>query len=504
VDLADRDTGGLENLGGSVRLCEAVDFCARMADPLPWVLNLSIGRHGGPHDGTTLIELAFDELLKAAPGRFIVQSTGHYYRAGVHARGSVSTGRSQTLRFVTEADDLTANEVEIWYDGDDEFAVRIDPPGAVGPVVGLGSRADLVVDGQLVGRVHHRANDPNNGDHHVDAFLYTTAEPGIWTVTMHGVRVRRGRFDAWLERDEGCPHCQARFVSHDRDPTSSTGTIANSHMPLIVGAYDAHQRTRPVAAFSSCGPTRDGRDKPDVSAPGVNVLAARSAPSGALRSPGALVRKSGSSMATPHVTGAVALCLEAGHRLTAREIRTLVQRTADQSTVGRLGHGYLNIRALVAALRAEVQRVDRPAVNSDAMAVHTLMRSPATAYRELLYRPESELCVCIGTLFEILARPGSALDTPLLPGDVLLTVALGQFGYGDCGVFTEPTLTRQRSAAGMPPGYYGAVSGNTGARRLRILDLSRRVPPGHLLLRHRLAGTARHSPNDVVRERDSL
>src|SRR5207249_600003 len=59
VHLADRDTGGLANLGDSVRLLEAVDFVARAAGDLPWVINLSIGRHGGPHDGRTLAELAF-------------------------------------------------------------------------------------------------------------------------------------------------------------------------------------------------------------------------------------------------------------------------------------------------------------------------------------------------------------------------------------------------------------------------------------------------------------
>lgn len=492
VDLADRDTGGLANLGGSVRLCEAVDFCARVAGSKPWVINLSIGRHGGPHDGSTLTELAFDELLDAAPGRFIAQSTGNYYRAGVHASGMLATGQSQTLQFNTDPRDITDNELEIWYDGDDEFAVSIEPPGGVGPVVRLGSRADLIVDGQLVGRVHHRAGDPNNGDNHVDAFLYAPARAGSWTVTVYAVRARNGRFDAWLERDEACPGCQARFIGDDRDPTCSTGTIANSHLPMVVGAYDAHQPARPVARFSSRGPTRDGRDKPDVAAPGVRIRAARSASVGALRSPGAHVRKSGSSMATPHVTGAIALCLQAaGNRLSASQIRGLVFGTADAPLTEpkRLGRGYLNIPALIAAVRtalpdlrdSEAQAEPRPAFDRD--AVLPLMLAPATAYRELLYRPGAELSRWIGERFEILARPGRSVVEPPRAGDVLLTVTLGQPGVGACGVLTDANLTRRRVAHGS--GWYCTVTGATAARRRRVLDLFRCVPPGHLLLRQR-------------------
>ena len=240
VHLADRDTGGLANLGDSVRLLEAVDFIARTAGARPWVINLSIGRHGGPHDGTTLTELALDELLSAAPGRFVAQSGGNYHQARTHATGVVGPGQSMVLRFVTDPSDRTPNELEVWYGGADELAVRIDPPGTRGaPTVLLGGSADVVVAGRIAGRIYHRAQDPNNGDHHIDAFLYPWAPSGEWRVTLEGRRVNKGRFHAWLERDEACPRCQARFVQADASPSCTIGTIANGHLPLVVGAYDA-------------------------------------------------------------------------------------------------------------------------------------------------------------------------------------------------------------------------------------------------------------------------
>ena len=357
VHLADRDTGGLADMGGSVRLLEGASWIARVAGHRPWVINISMGRHGGPHDGRALADIGLGELIAAAPGRFLTQSAGNYHEARAHASGAVVPTEPAVLRFVTDPADTTPNELEIWYDGADEFAVRIDPPGADGaPAVRLGETADIVVAGRPVGRIYHRAHDPNNGDHHVDAFLDATAPAGEWRVTVEGRRVRGdGRFHAWLERDETCKRCQARFVPADAGPQVTIGTLASGHLPLVVGAFDPCSPVRAPVRSSSAGPTRDGRAKPDLAAPGSAVLAARSAPPGAARSPGLLVRKTGTSMAAPHVAGAVALCLAAaGHRLRAVDIRRLVLSTCDPPAAdptGRLGHGHLNVPALLSAVR---------------------------------------------------------------------------------------------------------------------------------------------------------
>lgn len=65
-----------------------------------------------------------------------------------------------------------------------------------------------------------------------------------------------------------------------------------------------------LSAFSSRGPTLDGRVKPDISAPGVRITAAN-----ALAAPAGYVSFSGTSMATPFVSGAVALMLDANPNL---------------------------------------------------------------------------------------------------------------------------------------------------------------------------------------------
>jgi hypothetical protein len=272
--------------------------------------------------------------------------------------------------------DVTLNEVEIWYDGQDEFAVRVSPPGyTAARAVRLGERCDILVDGRVTGRVYHRACDPNNGDNHIVAYVDPVGCSGEWTVTLEDRRVHSGRSHAWIERDDSCPGCQARFVPRDSNRATTLGSIATSHLPLVVGAYDAHDPARPAARFSSAGPCRDGRSKPDLVAPGVGVLAARSAPLGASRATGLLVRGNGTSFAAPHVTGAVALCFEAaGCRLSVRDIRTLVLGSCDPPAGTdpeyRLGSGYLNIPNLVADVEQMLAgpgaaEEDRPAPYGD-------------------------------------------------------------------------------------------------------------------------------------------
>jgi subtilisin family serine protease/outer membrane protein OmpA-like peptidoglycan-associated protein len=451
VHLADRNTGGLANFGDSVRLLEAVDFISRAAGSRPCVINISAGRICGPKDGSTLVERAFDELLDAMPGRFVVNSAGNYFAWRTHSCGTIAPGETRSLTFVTGPGDITVNELEIWYDGADELTVRIDPPGyAAARPVCLGERSDLLIDGRVVGRVYHRKHDPNNGDNHIVAFLDPIGYAGPWTVTLEARRVSSGRFHAWIERDDSCPDCQARFTPDDSNAATTIGTITTSRLPLIVGAYDGHDPARTAATFSSAGPTRDGRGKPDLAAPGVSVLAGRSAPVSAGRNPGLLVRKSGTSMATPHVTGAVALCLQAaGIRLRAREIRSLVLGSCDPAAgpdpEGRLGRGYLNIPRLL----AEVQRAlatpaialvaKEPTMNADDFLL-LLAAAPATAYREYLYCPRGQLARWIDDRYDVVAKPGQRVDRALQRGDLLIEVVLGRMSDGSCIVLDGPEL----------------------------------------------------------------
>jgi subtilisin family serine protease len=103
--------------------------------------------------------------------------------------------------------------------------------------------------------------------------------------------------DAWIERGI----MQTAFLNHENDE-STLGLPATAKSVITVGAVAAGTPIR-LADFSSYGPTRDGRRKPDVAAPGIDISVARGG------TPDQALTMSGTSIAAAHVTGIVAMVL---------------------------------------------------------------------------------------------------------------------------------------------------------------------------------------------------
>ncbi|NIK54304.1 carboxypeptidase regulatory-like domain-containing protein [Kribbella shirazensis] len=146
-----------------------------------------------------------------------------------------------------------------------------------------------------------------------------------------------GIFSVWSNGNAG-PQCQ------------TAGSPGSRTLTYSVGAY-AEDGT--IAGFSSRGPGQDGEIKPNVAAPGVSVRSALG--------DGTYAAKDGTSMAAPHVTGAVALLWSAVPALVGdiESTRALLDETAhnvDDTTCGGTaddnptwGEGKLDALALVNA-----------------------------------------------------------------------------------------------------------------------------------------------------------
>ncbi|GAB5470834.1 MAG: hypothetical protein Kilf2KO_38640 [Rhodospirillales bacterium] len=152
--------------------------------------------------------------------------------------------------------------------------------------------------------------------------------------------------DGWIERDDfridetGSNQAQQSRFLHPQE-AHSLGALSCVAQSIVVGAYYDTSEARALWAHSSLGPTRVGGDKPDVSAPGRLIHAARSK-GFRLRYPGsdkpwrtsATIAFSGTSMAAPHVAGIAALMLQVDESLTCDEIRRRLRRTAECPRTG--------------------------------------------------------------------------------------------------------------------------------------------------------------------------
>jgi endonuclease G len=155
----------------------------------------------------------------------------------------------------------------------------------------------------------------------------------------------QGIINAWIER--GALY-QSGFTDHQFPETtlSIPGTADNV---IAVAAINSRKPIQ-IDDHSSQGPTADGRQKPDVCAPGINVVAAKGG------TQDETVAMTGTSMAAPHVTGAIALALSkraaAGQTWpTVGQIASELRQTVDNYTGfwdKRKGYGRIDVAAFLA------------------------------------------------------------------------------------------------------------------------------------------------------------
>lgn len=340
------------SLGYSVSHVDALAFLqiaargrnAIIADPLPISINVSLGMNAGAHDGTSTLEAAFDAITGRGrdPGCVVVKSAGNERSHGGHARITAFQGVVE-VTWHSETLDREEDYIEVWFDAlDDLEFVLIDPSGNRSSKV---SFASPVATDTLGGNKYwlsvtkgHR----DNGDNRLIITIRPSQQriqPGTWRLETVGQRIRsqRGQVDLWVERVNSRP---LRFKVEAEEGTLSIPGTAES--VITVGACDLSEPPR-LTSSSSYGLTRDQRAKPEICAPGQAIRAARSGQDDLSAS----VALTGTSMAAPHVTGAIALALSLRHKqadqtqFNANQIRAALLRSARNfSGLHHPGFGY--------------------------------------------------------------------------------------------------------------------------------------------------------------------
>jgi subtilisin family serine protease len=389
----------------------------------PAVVNLSLGGQVGGHDGTHPVEEGLEALATERPGRAIVVAAGNEGDSDLHSSGQLgdgALGSASITVVVPEVPDRNGQAahvaLEIHY---------LEPPPQSGPqtpeAIAQGPvQVSLITPkGTMVGPVIQNQTVRSETESGEVALTHISAQPGgppsrrgvaqvgvvvaddgdklvapgKWTLIVSG---RTARFDAWLVDIMAGAILGTRLEGW-LDPDIHLGVPATADSVIAVGAIGSRTSWTDVAGmtiqqpvpldgpseFSSFGPTRDGRLKPDLVAPGEYIISSLSAdaPSTSMSSAfylgsdnrgqilvaddgvHALLR--GSSQAAPHVTGAAALLFSVDPTLDAVAVRDRLRAAAriDPLEEGgwntALGAGRLQVdRALVALLGAGVGPLD--------------------------------------------------------------------------------------------------------------------------------------------------
>jgi hypothetical protein len=357
----------------------AVAWVFRKAGTTPCVVNLSLGGHDGAHDGTGTDERLHSKLV--GDGRIVVVAAGNDQLRKVHFGHHFYGGEVQEVKFdiFRPATALPHIFINTWSGQEDEFRMTLKSPD--------GTPFDIPVGGERGPFAHNLADiyfgssiDPitNQTGARVEISFREQPENAAlvgWRISIQCMKSVFGRLDGWIGLS-----AQGVFHTHPIVESSRTLSIpATGKCCIAVGSYtsscewesevpplrrqDIQAVRERFSRFTSLGPTRDGRWKPELSAAGEHICSALAAESNyaqytdRAQPKRRLFSQAGTSMAAPVVTGVIALMLQKKNNLawqTARDILIKTARRDAHTTEAEwspaYGHGKLDARAALAKL----------------------------------------------------------------------------------------------------------------------------------------------------------
>ena len=277
---------------------------------MPLVINLSFGNSYGSHDGSSLLERFLDNASEIGKTVICVGS-GNEGAARGHFAGNIT--RDSRVELAVGNYERSLN-IQLWKNYSDVFRIRLQSPG--------GEEAELTTNiqgGKYTLRLEQTRILVYLGEplpYAVAQEIYLEMIPvtggyidaGIWTIRLEPVMTVTGQYYLYLPAGNG----RGDSTGFYRSTPQMTLTVPSTAAKVItVGAYDPVYDT--YADFSgrgyadstrTIGVTAAGLTKPDLVAPGVNIQAPDVY--------GSFLPVTGTSFATPIVSGAAALLMEWG------------------------------------------------------------------------------------------------------------------------------------------------------------------------------------------------
>lgn len=354
----------------------------------PLVINASLGSYYGSHDGTDLEAQLIDAMLISQPGRVLVAAAGNAGHIRFHTQTNLTTtdtlftwlenGTKQKY-YWTYADTNAIKQVQ--------FNVGANRSNSFANLGSIGFKSwnygfsttkvdTLKFNNQLIGVVYTSASVNSKGVYELFVNIAADSASYRWRIESKG----SGKHDAWNFdfKDSGLPTtAQYPKMVHYAMPDTLQTIVSSfqcSDQVIVVANYEnltnyldvtnTLQSSGSVAGkispTSSWGPTRDGRQKPDVAATGNGVFSAFPVsllPLAIINQPAAVSSGSmhyyggGTSAASPVVAGLAALYLQKSPTATNQLVKQAITNcTYSDGFTGvvpnyRFGYGKLDGKA---------------------------------------------------------------------------------------------------------------------------------------------------------------
>ncbi len=296
----------------TTEIMRGITYALRKAEELqmPLALNLSFGNNYGSHDGSSLLERFLDNAAEVGRTAICVGS-GNEGNAGGHIAGNVDDARVVELAVAEYESSLN---IQFWQNYNDRYRISLRSPG--GQQVELPSELE---GGKYVLQLEQTQILVYIGEprpYAVAQEIYLDMIPinrnyinsGVWSLIIDPLEVVTGQYYLYLPSSSAR---NSRTGFYNPTPQVTLTIPSTASKVITVGAYDVTYDS--YADFSgrgyadrrrTIGVVTSGLTKPDLVAPGVGILAPNTF--------GGYDAFTGTSFATPIVTGSAALLMEWG------------------------------------------------------------------------------------------------------------------------------------------------------------------------------------------------
>ncbi len=266
----------------------------------PVAINMSFGMNSGSHTGNSLFEEYLSEI-SAEWKNVLVIPTGNEGGAGHHFNGLLKSNQIKEIEFFT-ASGITDFYLSLWKNFADTFAVElIFPNGISSGVINIENRLKTVrVDNMTLTVIY---GQPTRYSTEQEIYFNISANEnyiraGLWKLRIIPSTIVDGEINIWLPTIE---EVTAKTYFSNPSVYNTMTLPSTAHKIIRVSGYN--DRIGNIAEFSGNG-VPDTTLIPDIAAPAVNVISARSG--------GGYDYFTGTSFAAPFVTGSAALMMQWG------------------------------------------------------------------------------------------------------------------------------------------------------------------------------------------------